>query len=236
MTQPASAVPFSVEMAAEVQRRIRQHARAFMDAEICGVLIGTMQPGSTIVENVIRGEGARQAGTHVTFTQETWAHIYEVKDARFPNARIVGWYHSHPSFGIFLSDHDLFIHKNFFSDPNQIAWVFDPHSEEEGCFVWERDEIVRAARTVIAMGAAGDTPHDAWEQPTANTTVHNADTEPVSPKPTWHSRVVRWSLVCLSYLAVLALGYALGFLLTPIIVIPSAPGPAQHPPTQENRK
>ena len=77
-----------------------------------------------------------QAGTHVTFTQDTWEHIYKVKDSEYPDHRIVGWYHSHPGFGVFLSDHDTFIHQNFFSSPQQVAWVYDPHSEEEGCFAW----------------------------------------------------------------------------------------------------
>ena len=31
----------------------------------------------------------------------------------FPECDIVGWYHTHPSFGIFLSHHDLFIHQQF---------------------------------------------------------------------------------------------------------------------------
>ena len=61
------------------------------------------------------GAKAVQGGTHVTFTQDTWEHIYQIKDRDYPDARIVGWYHSHPGFGVFLSDHDTFIHKNFFS-------------------------------------------------------------------------------------------------------------------------
>ena len=70
---------------------------------------------------------SRQACTPATpiFTQETWTRIHEEKDARYPDHKIVGWYHSHPGFGVFLSDHDLFIHKNFFSQPGQLAWVFD---------------------------------------------------------------------------------------------------------------
>jgi hypothetical protein len=55
----------------------------------------------------------------------------------------VGWYHSHPSFGIFLSEHDLFIHRNFFSGPAQIAVVVDPINCTEGVFAWRHGEIAK---------------------------------------------------------------------------------------------
>jgi proteasome lid subunit RPN8/RPN11 len=134
-TNETAAKP-SVIMEAEVARRIRQHGRSSMKAEICGVLIGSEQGRTTIVEACISGVNAAQGGAHVTFTQDTWEHIYKIKDKLYPEDRIVGWYHSHPGFGVFLSDHDMFIQENFFSSPQQIAWVYDPHSDEEGCFGW----------------------------------------------------------------------------------------------------
>jgi len=131
-----SAAAPRVEFSSEVLRQIRQHARRSMSAEICGVLLGTAGDGVTNVIARIEGAGAVEAGTNVTFTQETWEHIFRVKDAEYPELSIVGWYHSHPGFGVFLSEYDIFIHKNFFSGAHQIAWVFDPHSDEEGCFGW----------------------------------------------------------------------------------------------------
>jgi proteasome lid subunit RPN8/RPN11 len=140
-TSASSASSTRVLMESEVARQVRQHARSSMKAEVCGVLIGTEHDGVTTIEAAIAGANAAQGGAHVTFTQDTWEHIYQVKDEKYPDRRIVGWYHSHPGFGVFLSEHDLFIHKNFFSGPQQIAWVYDPHSDEEGCFGWRRDEI-----------------------------------------------------------------------------------------------
>jgi hypothetical protein len=49
---------------------------------------------------------------------------------------IVGWYHTHPTFGIFLSDRDRFIQEHFFSGPGQIAYVVDPVNKTEGVFFW----------------------------------------------------------------------------------------------------
>lgn len=141
MKNKAKTALSKVWIEAEVARRIRQHARSSMKTEVCGVLIGREEGDSTFIEACIPGVNAAQAGTHVTFTQETWEHIYKIKDKDHPDDRIVGWYHSHPGFGVFLSDHDMFIQENFFSSPNQVAWVYDPHSDEEGCFGWQEDKI-----------------------------------------------------------------------------------------------
>src|SRR5215467_1494472 len=124
-----------------VVRQIRQHARSSMKAEVCGVLIGDDRNGSITVQACIKGVNADEAGAHVTFTQDTWEHIYKIKDKEYPDDKIVGWYHTHPGFGVFLSDHDTFIHKNFFSSPQQVAWVYDPHTDEEGCFGWVGGKI-----------------------------------------------------------------------------------------------
>jgi len=137
-----SSSPIKLKIHAEVARRIRQHARSSLKAEICGVMIGHHNEDTTVVEDCIRGEHSDQGGAHVTFTQDTWEHIYQIKDRDFPGKKIVGWYHSHPGFGVFLSDHDLFIHRNFFSAPHQVAWVYDPHSDEEGCFALTGGEDV----------------------------------------------------------------------------------------------
>ena len=140
----------------EVVRQIRQHARSSTKAEICGVLIGQDRDGVVRVAASITGLNAEEAGAHVTFTQDTWEYIYKIKDQKFPDERIVGWYHSHPGFGVFLSEHDTFIHKNFFSSPGQVAWVFDPHSDEEGCFGWAGGKIERLTQIAITDRRGGE--------------------------------------------------------------------------------
>jgi proteasome lid subunit RPN8/RPN11 len=108
------------------------HAKEFLSVEVCGVLVGELcedDDGAFVhVENVIRGTAASQASTHVTFTQATWNAIYQALERDHPKKRIVGWYHTHPGFGVEFSDMDLFIQKNFFSGTEQIALVTDPLS------------------------------------------------------------------------------------------------------------
>ena len=106
------------------------HAKESLQAEICGALAGEVcedEQGAFVeVKAAIRGTAAREGGTHVTFTQETWNIIHERMGKDFPRLQIVGWYHSHPGFGVEFSEMDLFIQKNFFPAPTQIALVTDP--------------------------------------------------------------------------------------------------------------
>lgn len=170
---------FRVYFAPEVHRALWTHAGEDTSVEVCGVLVGTWHrdevgPFATIVDS-IRGEGATTKFAEVTFTHQTWAKINAEMDTRFADKKIVGWYHTHPDFGIFLSDRDRFIQEHFFSGPGQVAHVIDPLRKLEGVFVWREgkptladhfwvgDRIVTAdaaesAATVGGNAAAGQTP------------------------------------------------------------------------------
>lgn len=106
------------------------HAKESLEAEVCGVLVGQVcedDEGPWLhVQAVIRGAAARQGSTHVTFTQETWNVVHESLERDHPGRHIVGWYHTHPGFGVEFSEMDLFIQRNFFPGAEQIAFVTDP--------------------------------------------------------------------------------------------------------------
>jgi proteasome lid subunit RPN8/RPN11 len=116
----------------EAYAELVAHARSSVDAEVCGVLAGQRceddEGGFILVEAVIRSTVAAGGATHVTFTQAAWNEIHATLERNHPRLRIVGWYHSHPGFGVEFSDMDLFIQRNFFSGPGQIALVMDPLS------------------------------------------------------------------------------------------------------------
>jgi proteasome lid subunit RPN8/RPN11 len=123
---------------------IYTHVFGSADREVGGVLIGRMPAdgGLPLVTGAIPAISADEQKATLTFTQEAWAHVHQVLEAEFPaNEQIVGWYHSHPSFGIFLSGHDLFIHENFFDAPSQIAVVVDPIGRREGAFGWQDGKL-----------------------------------------------------------------------------------------------
>ncbi len=123
---------------------IYRHVFESADREVGGVLVGRLAVDGRLplVTGAIPALSADEQRATLTFTQEAWAHVHRVLESDFPpDEQIVGWYHSHPGFGIFLSGHDLFIHENFFSAPSQIAVVVDPHAGREGVFAWQEDGL-----------------------------------------------------------------------------------------------
>ena len=111
------------------------------DVEVCGVIVGNAYADDAApwlyIEDAIEGDHAAERSAQVTFTAETWAHIQSVMDRDHPDRKILGWYHTHPGFGIFLSEMDQFIQENFFPLPWQVALVYDPKAGEEGVFIWK---------------------------------------------------------------------------------------------------
>jgi proteasome lid subunit RPN8/RPN11 len=222
-----------LRMSCEAARRIRQHGRSSSKAEICGVVVGSEEDGITTVEASIPGANAVEGGTHVTFTQDTWEHIYRIKDRDYPQARIVGWYHSHPGFGVFLSDHDTFIHKNFFSSPRQVAWVYDPHSDEEGCFGWTADRLHRLSQITFVDDKGGEGAGETGKPEPLLMHSDNGDSDDGDSDggkhdsgqwkapPTEAQAALRTGLNILSYLSVLVIGFLLSWYLFPrVLVIP----------------
>lgn len=123
------------------------------DREVGGVLVGykSLRGALPYVEGAIAAMSADEQRATLTFTQDSWEHVHRVMESEFPSGEIVGWYHTHPGFGIFLSEHDLFIHRNFFSDESQVAQVIDPHSGEEGIFTWENGQIQESHRRQVPL-------------------------------------------------------------------------------------
>lgn len=127
-------------------RDAQAHAISNPDREVAGVLIGPppeKQPDGRYivhVSNTIIAKHTRMQGASVTYTPESWRYIHDKLADMYPNdeAVIVGWYHTHPGFGIFLSGMDQFIHRNFFTQIWHIAFVLDPRAHKSGFFCWDR--------------------------------------------------------------------------------------------------
>ncbi|HUW12457.1 MAG TPA: Mov34/MPN/PAD-1 family protein [Anaerolineae bacterium] len=121
---------------------ILQHARGSPEIEVGGALVGGLYQCSDPVwgrldfieiTNALRGESTIGSAGSLTFTPDTWAALLSEVEARFPDQRIVGWYHTHPGHGAFLSGPDKFIQNHFFDEGGQLALVID-HRNRLGRF------------------------------------------------------------------------------------------------------
>jgi proteasome lid subunit RPN8/RPN11 len=157
---------------------------ADLGREVGGILVGEVLRDEAgpylLVDATIDALHAEEKGAELTFTHATWEHIHKELDSGHPGKKVVGWYHTHPGFGIFLSDRDQFIHKSFFDLPFQIALVYDPKSREHGVFAWRDGEPVRQRRYYV-----GSHEH-LWESPRSGSgSVAGATATPTSaPAPT----------------------------------------------------
>ncbi|QOV88814.1 Mov34/MPN/PAD-1 family protein [Humisphaera borealis] len=138
---------FQSIMKKAVLEQVTAHGDEYPGVEVCGVLIGTVyenpQASFVYIDGAIRGEASSGRSTAVTFTAETWQHIHKVMEEKHPGKKIIAWYHTHPGFGIFLSEMDLFIQRHFFNSPWQMAFVVDPQSRESGMFAWRQAQVRR---------------------------------------------------------------------------------------------
>ena len=120
--------------------------------ELGGFLIGGLHvDGGEYVEvrHFVHAEAAHSRAASLTFTHQTWSRLRCEIEQRFPEEMVVGWQHTHPNLGVFLSAYDVFLHRNFFGEPWQIAMVVDPQRQEFGFFQWRRNEIVDCGILVV---------------------------------------------------------------------------------------
>ena len=131
----------------KVYAQIHKFAANKTENEHGGVLVGRvlneMGKETTIIEGFIEAKYNAATPTTLTFTHETWEYFHAEMDRKYKGKKIVGWIHTHPNFGIFLSENDKFIQENFFSDLNQVAYVVDPIQKDEGFFFWVNQSIER---------------------------------------------------------------------------------------------
>lgn len=137
---PQSAeLPIFVDL--DVMRDMEAHANSNLDVELGGVLLGWQardeagQPFVQIVDS-LRAEHYEATRGSFKFTHETWSEITRRRQQLHPELQLVGWYHTHPGWGVFLSEMDRFICEHFFAAAEDVALVIDPRQQTRGWFQW----------------------------------------------------------------------------------------------------
>jgi proteasome lid subunit RPN8/RPN11 len=125
----------------EVWSLARAHAAEQLENEVGGFLIGFLAEDGLTVTLALPAREAVGSAAQLTFPPEAWTTVYASIEERNKGERLVGWYHSHPGHGVFLSAYDQFIHTQFFPEEGQIAIVVDPQTGEEGVFVTRNNKI-----------------------------------------------------------------------------------------------
>lgn len=129
-----------------VLEQVLDYSEQDLQRELGGFLVGGLfaDRGHRYVEvrHFLPAVDARSQAASLQFTHETWSQFSREAEQRYPGELLVGWHHTHPNFGVFLSEKDLFIHRNFFREDWHVALVVDPLKQEFGFFQWRGGEIV----------------------------------------------------------------------------------------------
>lgn len=128
-----------------VLQLLREFASSDLSYELGGVLVGRVGKTSrrmfVRIHNFIPATKGISRRASFEFTNEAQQEIHETMESRFKELRIIGWFHTHPGYGVFLSSADQFIDQHYFKEKYHIAIVIDPTKEDVdvGTFVWNRD-------------------------------------------------------------------------------------------------
>lgn len=135
----------NIYISQDAYKEIQKFTKNKTTVESGGMLVGTIieEFGKTniIISGFVEAKYCDATPTTLKFTHETWKYVHKEIEKKHKGKKIVGWIHTHPDFGIFLSEYDKFIHQNFFSEDYQVAYVVDPIQTIEGFYFWINGNI-----------------------------------------------------------------------------------------------
>ena len=151
-----------IQCSDELMKKIEDHCFSETQIEVGGFLVGTIAGNTTTVTHVMRAKKTVGKSTNLTFTHDTWTELYKDIEELKTESVIIGWYHSHPNFGVFLSEHDKFIQSNYFKEDGQITAVVDPIRGRRGWWYSSDEKIVtygkEADTTKARLGESATNP------------------------------------------------------------------------------
>lgn len=137
----------NIYMSQSVYKEIKKFTKNKVTTESGGMLIGNVieefDKTNIIIQGFVEAKYSESTATTLKFTHETWEYVHGEINKKYGEGQIVGWIHTHPDFGIFLSEYDMFIQENFFKEEYQIAYVIDPIQHIEGFYFWVNGHIER---------------------------------------------------------------------------------------------
>lgn len=147
-----------IYIAQPVYKAIHRFTRGKTTNESGGLLVGEVIEEfgkmNILINGFVEAKYCEATPTTLKFTHETWEYCHKEIAKKYPNQKIVGWIHTHPDYGIFLSEYDKFIQNNFFREDHQIAYVIDPIQGSEG-FYYNSGENLEKCRSFYIFDKIG---------------------------------------------------------------------------------
>lgn len=142
-----------------VERRmlesLHDHLASDLHREHGGVLVGKpyFDPDArrhyVVIRGVIPAFDSTGSAVHLQFTPQAWDHIAGIIEESYPDQMVVGWYHSHPGLGVFMSGTDRATQSAFYAHPWNIAVVVDPLNRRSGWFLGADCQPLDGAQVIV---------------------------------------------------------------------------------------
>ena len=122
-----------------VHTYLYQYARSGATGEKLAVLMGkqlVLDGKETVfISGVVQARFTEKLKGMETITGQSWKYISEEIEKYFAGLEVVGWMHSRPSFGAFVTSRDEAYHKKVFGGKNQVFFVVDPADRQDRFYV-----------------------------------------------------------------------------------------------------
>lgn len=129
----------------DIYKRIERLAASDTSKELGSILFGEyceeLSKTHVVISEFVEAKYTDASASTLTFTHETWDYVHSEHDSHYAQLKMLGWQHTHPNYGVFLSNYDMFIQENFFNMPFQIAYVIDPIQNIRGFFQWKAGKV-----------------------------------------------------------------------------------------------
>ncbi len=142
---------FDVYVSSEALEAAEEHFRqaSWDGKEALGLLVGRafVHKGRAyaVAESYVTADNEATA-VSVKFSREAFSKLSEkLSDGK----QVVGWIHSHPDYGCFLSHTDIATQEAFFTENYHFAMVVDPVRRERQCFKVHASRYVPVSFAVI---------------------------------------------------------------------------------------
>jgi len=132
LANPPRQEPYELYLKLESLNGMQRICKGAAPNETIGLLVGSHNVSRgfhyTFVDGFLVGD-TRSTRVRVEFEEGAMGPLVAELRTRYPDSMVVGWFHSHPGYGCFLSSTDLETQRSYFREPYHVALVVDPIRE-----------------------------------------------------------------------------------------------------------
>jgi len=158
--EASSSALYDMYLTRDCMEKIVAHCRAHAEEhlEVMGLLVGDVfawdDESFTLVKDVVTTD-LEATNISVRFDSAGFEGLFGQLDSLNYDYVLVGWYHSHPGLGCFMSPTDIATQRRMFNSPFHSALVVDPIKQEIMAYRLKNEGYVRRRFAIYAGKGPG---------------------------------------------------------------------------------